>query len=85
MLLGPARTRIFYALAAFGAYLVPIVSALQGWTGPWVLLSLLTVPLAAANLKALYSSTGAALNSVLARTALLQLTTGALLALGIVL
>lgn len=85
VLLGPKRTRAFYALAAFGAYVVPIVSALMGWTGPAVLLALLTVPLAVANLKALHERTGAALNAVLARTALLQLTTGALLALGIAL
>lgn len=85
VLLGPARTRIFYISMVLLAYLVPIVAAAMKWDKPWVLLSLLSLPLAGSLVKDIYSKTGAELNPVLGKTAKLQLITGLLLALGIAL
>ncbi|MBI4570988.1 MAG: 1,4-dihydroxy-2-naphthoate polyprenyltransferase [Chloroflexi bacterium] len=83
--LGQRLTRIQYALLFLGAYaLVPLAQVAGG--GAWVWLSWLTLPLALTLVWAVLRGTaGAALNSVLKRTARLHLAFGSLLALGLLL
>lgn len=83
VLLGPARTRLFYVLILSIAYLIPVALVLTKQAPYSVLLCLLTVPLSIATTKNLYASHGAALNAVLGQTASIQLSTGLLLAMGV--
>lgn len=85
VLLGPTRTRVFYVLTVASIYLAPLALALSG-QAPWsVMACAVTLPWAAFVISKLYSSQGPELNKVLGMTALLQLTTGLALALGIAL
>ena len=84
--LGPQNARAIYALMVFGAYvLLPIT-----WIGEgldiWVLLPILTLPLAV-RLTALVSerTDGPSLNAALAQTGMLQLAFCVLLSVGILL
>lgn len=80
---GRRGAEIEYWLLLAAAYLVPLVLWLQGW-GPWVLLPLVSLPLAWRLVRGLRSE-GSALNPVLAGTARLMVVFGGLLALGLVL
>ncbi|MFZ5440139.1 MAG: 1,4-dihydroxy-2-naphthoate polyprenyltransferase [Myxococcota bacterium] len=63
--------------------LVPFALWLSGLTTAWVLLALLSAPLAVPPLKTLFTKTGVALNEALAGTAKLQMIYGVLFALGL--
>ncbi|MGI4791005.1 MAG: 1,4-dihydroxy-2-naphthoate polyprenyltransferase [Janthinobacterium lividum] len=67
------------------AYIVPVVMFAVHASRPWVLLTWLSLPLAAVSLKNVRTLEGRPLNQVLANTARLELVYGVLLAVGLVL
>lgn len=83
--IGRERTVLEYALLLLLAYLTPPVLWLLGLAGPWVILPLLTLPLAVRQARAVSTVTGRALNPLLGGTARLQLLFGLLFAAGIIL
>jgi 1,4-dihydroxy-2-naphthoate octaprenyltransferase len=84
--LGRQRTRVMFAAVVYLAYLLAPVTWIFGPLGPWLLLSWLTLPLAAAVIRTVRNHTdGPSLNGALARTGLLQLTFCALLSAGLLL
>jgi 1,4-dihydroxy-2-naphthoate polyprenyltransferase len=84
--LGRARTRVLYAAMIYGAYLLAPVTWLFGPLRPWLLLSWLTLPLAAQLVRTVRNRTdGPSLNQALAQTGLLQLTFCVLLSAGLLL
>jgi 1,4-dihydroxy-2-naphthoate octaprenyltransferase len=86
VMLGPAATRLEYALLLVAAYVTLPLFWLVGWSSAWVLLPCLTLPLAARLLLTMYQTTeGPLLNKALAGTANLDLGFSLLLALGLVL
>lgn len=86
VLMGDRATRRQYALLALVAYLAPVAMLLGGLAGTWVLLPLLTIPLAYRAVSAVLGGlSGPALNIMLARSGKLQLLYGVLLAVGLVL
>ena len=64
------------------AYVVPVVMAARGY-GPWVMLPLVTLPLAGERLRDLLRLEGTALNATLAGTAQLLLLFGLVFAVGV--
>jgi 1,4-dihydroxy-2-naphthoate octaprenyltransferase len=84
--LGRQRTRVMFAVVVYVAYLLAPVTWIFGPLGPWLLLSWLTLPLAAGVIRTVRNHTdGPSLNGALARTGLLQLTFCALLSAGLLL
>lgn len=79
--IGAAATRWQYAALVAVPFVVAL--ALAGVAGPAMLLTLIAVPLAAREVRALHARTGAALNASLAGTARLHLVFGVLLAAGL--
>jgi 1,4-dihydroxy-2-naphthoate octaprenyltransferase len=71
--LGPDRTRLEYLLCLSGAYLIPLLAAIMGWTSYWGLLSWITLPKAISLVRALYTRQGRAHNQTLAGTGQLAL------------
>ncbi|RAL23673.1 1,4-dihydroxy-2-naphthoate polyprenyltransferase [Lujinxingia litoralis] len=80
--LGRSATRKQYAITVLGAYAVPLAQVLAGLSSIWVLLPLLSLPLAFKNIRALARLEGPALNPLLARTAGLLTLFGLLYAIG---
>jgi 1,4-dihydroxy-2-naphthoate octaprenyltransferase len=86
VVLGDRATRWQYALFTALAYLAPVAMLASGRTGWWVLLPLLTLPLANRAVRAVLGGlSGSALNAMLAGTGRLQLLYAVLLAVGLVL
>ncbi|HMO58636.1 MAG TPA: 1,4-dihydroxy-2-naphthoate polyprenyltransferase [Roseiflexaceae bacterium] len=84
VLLGRPATRLQYLLLLIMAYLVPLLMALSGETGPLAaLLPLVSLPLARAPLRAVFRAEGRPLNLALKQTAQLHLVFGALFAVGL--
>ncbi len=84
--LGRERTRRMFAVILYLAYAVVPVPWLFGPLSPWLLLSWLTLPLAAAIVRTVRNRTdGTSLNEALARTGMLQLAFCILLAAGLLL
>jgi 1,4-dihydroxy-2-naphthoate octaprenyltransferase len=84
--MGDRATRRQYALFAALAYLAPVAMLVSGLVGAWVLLPLLTIPLAYRAVRAVLGGlSGRALNPMLARSGQLQLLYGLLLAVGLLL
>jgi 1,4-dihydroxy-2-naphthoate octaprenyltransferase len=84
--LGARRARALYSAMVFGAYLVLPVTWLAGDLEAWVLLSVLTLPLAFRLTAEVSRRTdGPSLNAALARTGLLQLAFCVLLSAGVLL
>jgi 1,4-dihydroxy-2-naphthoate polyprenyltransferase len=84
--LGRERTRALFAVIVYGAYLLAPVTWLFGPLSGWLLLSWLTIPLAAEVVRAVRNHTdGPTLNATLARSGLLQLTFCVLLSAGLLL
>ncbi|MCX2728309.1 1,4-dihydroxy-2-naphthoate polyprenyltransferase [Thermomicrobium sp. 4228-Ro] len=82
--IGERATRWQYTVLVLGAYLVPLLLWISGWTGPTPLLAWLTLPLAVRLVRVVLSGVqGAALNPVLKRTGQLQLLFAALFAVGL--
>ena len=80
--LGKAVTRKQYAGVVLAAYLVPVVQVAAGLSQAWVLLPLVSLPLAMKCIRALGELEGSALNALLARTAGLLTVFGVLYAIG---
>ena len=84
--LGARATRLQYAVLAAAAYLVPLGLALAERAPRWVLLTWLTLPLAAALVRQVLGGlAGRELNAVLKRTGQLEMAFGVLLAAGLLL
>ena len=84
--IGDRATRRQYALFAALAYLAPVAMLASGLAGAWVLLPLLTIPLAYRAVRSVLGGlSGRALNPLLAESGRLQLLYGLLLAAGLVL
>ncbi|HEY1591957.1 MAG TPA: 1,4-dihydroxy-2-naphthoate polyprenyltransferase [Solirubrobacteraceae bacterium] len=84
--LGRGRTRMLFAVIVYGAYVLAPVTWLFGPLSAWLLLSWLTIPLAAEIVRAVRNHTdGPTLNATLARSGLLQLTFCVLLSAGLLL
>src|SRR6201994_4515196 len=84
--LGRQRTRGMFAVVIYLAFLLAPVTWIFGPLKPWLFLSWLTLPLAAAVIRTVRNHTdGASLNAALARTGLLQLTFCTLLSAGLLL
>ena len=84
--LGRARTRTLFAAMTYGAYAATPVTWLFGPLAPWVLLPLLSVPLAAPIVRTVRTRVdGPSLNEALARAGMLELIFCVLLSAGILL
>jgi 1,4-dihydroxy-2-naphthoate octaprenyltransferase len=84
--LGRERTRVMFAVVVYVAYILTPVTWAFGPTKAWVLLPWLTLPLAAAVVRAVRSRTdGPSLNGALARSGMLQLAFCMLLSAGLLL
>ncbi len=84
--LGRAGTRTMFAVIIYLAYLLATVTWIFGPLKPWVLLSWLTLPLAADVVRAVRNRTdGPSLNQALAHTGMLQLAFCVLLSAGLLL
>jgi 1,4-dihydroxy-2-naphthoate octaprenyltransferase len=84
--LGRARTRSLYAATVYLAFLLAPVTWVFGPLRPWLLLSWLTLPLAARVVRTVRNRTdGRSLNKALAQTGMLQLAFCVLLGAGLLL
>jgi 1,4-dihydroxy-2-naphthoate octaprenyltransferase len=84
--LGRERARTLFATIVYGAFVLAPVTWLFGPLSAWLLLSWLTIPLAAEVVRAVRNHTdGPTLNATLARSGLLQLTFCVLLSAGLLL
>jgi 1,4-dihydroxy-2-naphthoate polyprenyltransferase len=81
--LGERGARWEYSLCLAGAYLVPTVMAVLGAASVWILLSWLSLPMAFALARKVWSQSGRPLNLALAGTGRLTLLYGVLLAFGL--
>jgi 1,4-dihydroxy-2-naphthoate polyprenyltransferase len=80
---GVASGRAEYATLVALAYVAPAVAWAVGWTGAWVLLSLLSLPAAVDPLRTVLLDRGAKLNAALGGTARLLVIHGSLLSAGL--
>jgi 1,4-dihydroxy-2-naphthoate octaprenyltransferase len=71
--IGPEASRREYATLIAASYLVPLMLAISGAGSPWLLLTWVTLPIALALTRRLWTASGRALNPVLAGTARLVL------------
>jgi 1,4-dihydroxy-2-naphthoate octaprenyltransferase len=84
--LGRARTRLMFAVVVYLAYVLAPVTWIFGPLRSWLMLTWLTLPLAAAVARTVRNhADGPSLNQALARTGLLQLTFCTLLSAGLLL
>jgi 1,4-dihydroxy-2-naphthoate octaprenyltransferase len=81
--LGRPATRAQYWILVLGAYLIPLLQWALFDAGAWVLLPLLSLPLAISRARAIAQKTGRDLNPLLAETAQLLMIYGLLYAIGI--
>jgi 1,4-dihydroxy-2-naphthoate octaprenyltransferase len=85
VLIGRRATRVEYLLLVAGAYLLLLLGPLLGLTSIWALLPLLTLPIAIALIRTVFSVEGRPLNRALAGTGRLHLLFGVLLTIGLLL
>ena len=85
VLLGRSATRAEYLVLVAGAYLLLPLGVLLGLAGPWSLLPLLTLPLAAPLVRLVFTEQGRPLNRALGGTGRLHMIFGILLAIGLLL
>jgi 1,4-dihydroxy-2-naphthoate octaprenyltransferase len=86
VMIGVHGSRIEYLLLLIVAYAIPIVLWLSGRSSIWVVLPILSLPLAISLTRLIWTSTGGpALNQALASTAKLALLYSLLLSIGLVL
>jgi 1,4-dihydroxy-2-naphthoate octaprenyltransferase len=84
--LGRRRTRLAFGAVVYVAYLLAPVTWIFGPLTPWLLLSWISLPMAAGAVRSVRNHTdGATLNHALAQTGLLQLTFCLLLSAGLLL
>jgi 1,4-dihydroxy-2-naphthoate octaprenyltransferase len=82
---GVRVTRWEYLICLAGAYIVPVWMAISALISFWVILPLLTLPLAIRLIRSIWVEHGRALNKVLAGTGQLELIFGILFAIGMIL
>jgi len=86
VIMGARATRLEYVLLLAASYAVPPLFLILGWSSAWVLLPILSLPLAVRLVRTIHQSTkGPPLNKALAGTANLDLVFSLLFALGLVL
>src|SRR6266540_927984 len=85
VLLGRRATQIEYLILLAGAYLLLPLGVLLGLVGWWSLLPVLTLPLAIALIRTVFTVQGRPLNRALAGTGRLHLIFGILFAIGLLL
>jgi 1,4-dihydroxy-2-naphthoate octaprenyltransferase len=85
VLIGRQATRIEYLLMVGGAYLLLPLGPLLNLTSLWVLLPLLTLPMAVKLIRTIFQVEGRPLNSALAGTGKLHMLFGILFAIGLLL
>lgn len=85
VLLGPARTRLFYLAMVLIGYAAPVLAYAMGRADSGVLLSLGSLPIAIIATRNVWRKEGKELNPVLGQTSMLLLATCLLLSLGLVL
>ena len=83
--MGRKGTQIQYILALLLAYVVPVIQFAVNTANPWVLLPVISGPLAVKLVSELLTKQGSELNSVLEKTAKLLVVFGLLYAIGIAL
>ncbi len=83
--IGRPATRAQYWIMILGAYLVPVLQAITGAANLWILLPLLSLPLAIARARSISQKTGRELNPLLAQTGQLLMVFGILYTFGIAL
>lgn len=84
--IGRERSRVLFAAMVYGAYLLTPIAWIFGPLSPWLLLPLLSVPLAAPVVRLVRNRTdGPSLNEALARTGMLSLVFCVLLSAGVLL
>jgi 1,4-dihydroxy-2-naphthoate polyprenyltransferase len=81
--LGVGGARLEYLLCLAGAYLAPLLMWAVGIAPAWVMLSWLSLPLAARLVRQIYRDTGRALNLALAGTGQFELIFAILLSIGL--
>jgi 1,4-dihydroxy-2-naphthoate octaprenyltransferase len=82
---GRRGAEIQYASMLVASYAVPIAMVAFKFSGPWVLISLLTIPVGLGLFRRVRKENGRALNPVLGETARLELLFGVLFAVGLAL
>jgi len=82
--LGEKGTRIEYVILLAASYLIPIFLLLKGILSPWILLSLLSLPMAFSSIRFICTESGEALNDALAGTAKLAFIFSLLLSVGLI-
>jgi 1,4-dihydroxy-2-naphthoate octaprenyltransferase len=86
VILGKRASKIEYTLLHACAYVLPIIIWLLNFAGAWILLPVLTIPLAVALGRGVWKSSGGTeLNLTLAKTAALALVFSLLLSVGLIL
>ena len=86
VMIGERGSRIEYLLLLTAAYLIPIMLWLSGQHSAWMVLPILSLPLAVALMRFIWTSSGGPLlNQALARTAKLTLIYSLLLSIGLIL
>jgi 1,4-dihydroxy-2-naphthoate octaprenyltransferase len=85
VILGERATRVEFVMLIATSYLITVLPWVVGDLNPWMLLPLISVPLAWRTARVVMVLTGSVLNESLAMTARLSLIYGVLLAAGIVL
>jgi 1,4-dihydroxy-2-naphthoate polyprenyltransferase len=85
VMLGERATRMEFIILIISSYIMAVLLWVVGRSSLWMLLPLISVPLAWSTARVVIIQTGSALNEALALTARLSLVYGVLLAVGIVL
>ncbi len=83
--IGRPATRAQYWIMLMGAYLVPILQFTIGGNNPWILLPLLSLPLAIVRARSISLKNGRELNALLGQTGQLLMIFGILYTIGIAL
>jgi 1,4-dihydroxy-2-naphthoate octaprenyltransferase len=85
VLIGRRATRVEYLLLIAGAYLLLPLGPLLSLTSAWVMLPLLTLPIAVALIRTVFVVEGRPLNRALGGTGRLHMLFGVLLTIGLLL
>ena len=85
VILGSRVTRIEYVLLLISAYTMPCILWLAGLDSGWVLLPVVSLPMALSMIHVIRQAAGSVLNQALARTASLSLFFSLLLSIGLIL
>jgi 1,4-dihydroxy-2-naphthoate octaprenyltransferase len=85
VMLGARATRIEYVSLLVGAYAIPVILWLSSLISGWIMLPLMSIPMAMLIVRIIYVSEGPDLNRALAMTANLSLVFSLLLSVGLTL